>query len=356
MAHPLFNKTELKKVKRQLAELEAEHGRKKDSGMSWDEYWNQKKAIERAHLVAKAGRVQERPDEFLNALLIFVGSRGKLFIGLGGAFVHSDDAKTIEALDTCNTPETRRELYTILRALTEIPKSWARSAFVRFLRGIGKQKGAEYHGAGMFGTAYGWKEKSVTAICEIITGKNSEYAHMLMSYADVEQELRDADPDFEVVDYDASFKATRVERDIEFLNRLCEILEQRGLADIPKAEGQKPKKKRVPKVFKSGDIVRKGSIRDLPVPAHVRVNILKRAKGSDEWLADQLDWIVVKLGGQGGFLCYRVGRDGKKAYRASRTYSTEGKHWLIGATFIGPWDGELLEKELKYKFSYCQPD
>ena len=354
MAHPLFSKTELQKVKRQLTAASAEYDQKERGGMRWNEYWEQKKAIERAHLIVKASRVQERADEFLNALLIFVGSRGKLFISLDGAFIHSDAAETIEALDTCNTPQGRRELYTILRALTEIPKTWARSAFVRFLRGIGKQKGAEYHGAGMFGTAYGWQEKSITAICEILAGKDSEYAQMLMSYADVEEELRDADPDFEVVDYDASFKATRVERDIEFLNRLCQMLEERGLADVPKGKAQKPKKERRPKVFKSGDIVRKGSIRDLPLPAHIRVNILKRAKGSDEWLADQLDWVVVSLGSSGGFLCYRVGRDGTKAYRASRSYSIESKNWLIGATFIGPWEGELLKKELQYKFYYRQ--
>ena len=321
MAKPLFTKTELVALKKSLDAASTDYAQK-----------------------------------FLNALLIFVGSRGELFISLDGAFVNSDAPKTIEVLDIHNNPQSRRELYTILRALTEIPKTWARSAFVPFLRGVGKQKGAEYHGAGMFGKDYGWKEKNITAICEILADKRSAYAQVLMSYADVEEEIRDADPDFEVVDYDASFKATRVERDIEFLNLLCETLEQRGLADVPKAQAQKPKKERVPKTFKSGDIIRKGTIRDLPLPAHVRVNVRKQSKGSDEWLNDQLDWVVVALNNYGGFLCYRVGRDGKKAYRASRSYSTESKDWLAGATFVGPWEGELVEKELKYKFAYRQPN
>lgn len=346
MAKTLFTKNELEEFQKELSDLETKHNK---NSIPWREYWEQREAIQRAHLIKKVGRVQERAEEFLNALIILVGYQGERYIDFEHAFAVSDVPELKELLTTHDTPENRRALYTILRALTEIPKTWATSAFVRFLRGTGKQKGAKYHGAGMLGTDYGWKTKNITAICGIITGNNSPYSQVLMSYADVEEEIHEEDPDFEVHDHDVTFKATRVERDIEFLNQLCDMLEQRGLADIPKAREKGPKKERKVKVFKPGDKIRKGTIRDLPLPAHVRIDIDKHDKASDQWVEAQLDWVVVALG-QGYFRCLYIGKDGK-AYQP-HIFNDKRKELLEGATFVGSWEGESTKKELEIKFKY----
>lgn len=349
MAKPLFTKEEISKLKARRKALDT---KRKKEDMQWDDYWAQDKAILMAHQLEIVKRVHERATEFLNALIILVGSRGTKYADFGYVFSSSDAADIKEALASCDIPEARRQLYTILRALTEVPKTWARSAFVRFLRGIGKQRGAKYHGAGMFGTDYGWKEKNISAICQVITG-NGAYAKVLMSYADVAEEVREVDSDFEFVDYEVEFKGVRVERDVEFLNQLCDMLDERGLADIPKAKEKGPKQPHKPRIFKSGDIIRQRTLRDLPLPAHVRVDIEKHDKKSDQWVAAQLEWVVTHIY-VGGFYYYKVGRDPQKAYAARTSYSNrERKDWLDGAIYLGPWQGELVEnKELNYKFRF----
>ncbi|MFH1429941.1 MAG: hypothetical protein ABIG71_00280 [Candidatus Uhrbacteria bacterium] len=351
MAEPLFSKEEIEAY---TARTKALQERQRAQEISWEEYYKEGKAIDRAHLFEMAKRVQARSEEFLDALIIIVGSRGSKYVEFGAAFAQSDSKDVKEAVQLFDTPESRRALYTILRALTEVPKSWAKSAFIRFLRGTGKQKGAKYHGAGTFGVNYGWKEQQVEAICNVIADWDARYSQMLMQYADVAEEIREEDPDFEVVDSQATFAATRVERDVDFLNALCGILEQRGLCPVPKPADQKPKKERKPKTFKPGDIILKRTLRDLPLPAHVRIPIERHDKKTNQWLDSTMEQVVIQLYDGGYYLSALVDAKGENAYpEYGGLLDQRSKDWLDGATFLGPWKGEINKtKRLKVSFHY----
>jgi len=204
----------------------------------------------------------------------------------------------------------------------------------------------------MLSADYGWKGTQVQAIAEILAGQHyaTGYSTTLMSYADVDQEIRDEDPDFEVTDYDATHKGTRAERDVEFLNALCENLEARGLAPVPRPTRKVTTKKRKPRMFKSGDRVRNATVRDLPLPAHVRIPILRRNKKPKDadWVEADIEFVVLKLY-QGGYDYARVG--GGTAYRHPRGYHLmTHKDWLHGATYLGPWTGKIEKQAMEYKF------
>jgi len=348
MAKTLFTAKELGAQKKKLAGIE-----KRKSKDNWNAYWAEKAACDEAWTVFTVRKAQARPDEFINALLVLVGERGAQYVPFESAFALSDSKEITAMVLKHDTDENRRVLYTLLRALTEIPKSWAMSAYIRFLRGTGKQKTAKHHGAGMFSTDYGWKGQEVQAIANIIAGSHyaTGYSTTLMAYADVDQEIRDEDPDFELTDYDATFKATRAERDIEFLNLLCENLEARGLAPVPRPTRKVTAKKRKPRVFKSGDRVRNATVRDLPLPAHVRIPIMrqdKKAKDRSKWVEADIEFVVLKLY-QGGYDYARVG--GGTAYRHPRGYHLMShKDWLHGAIYLGPWTGKIEKQAMEYKF------
>jgi hypothetical protein len=361
MSKPLITKKEQNAHNKKLAGIDKSHGyenRKLGNNFNWDSYWAEKKATEDAWAAFTVRKAQARPDEFINALLILVGERGTQYIHFEAAFAGSDNREITAMVLKHDTAESRRILYTLLRALTEIPKSWAMSAYVRFLRGTGKQAKAKYHGAGMLSSDYGWKGQEVQAIANIIAGSHyaTGYSTTLMSYADVDQEIRDEDPDFEVVDYDATHKATRAERDIEFIDALCENLEARGLAPVPRPTRKVLAKKRKPRMFKSGDRVRNATVRDLPLPAHVRIPIMRREKKdkTDTWVEADIEFVVLKLY-QGGYDYARVG--GGTAYRHPRGYHLMNhKEWLHNATYLGPWTGKIEKQNMEYKFWIRQRD
>lgn len=347
MAKPLFEKSELIGYRERSARI----GEKYILSGNWNESWAEREALDRAIQIETVRRVKERVDEYLNALLMVIGNRGGVYIAFDRAFVNSDYSEYLKVLKRVDIPENRRILHTILKALTQIPKSWARSAFVRFLRGTGKQKKAKYYGAGSLGPQYGWTEREVTGVCEVIAGDTNPYAKVLMSYADVPKEIQNKDPDFEIVDHDVQFKATCVERDIEFLHRLCQILENRGLAEVPDIKERKKTKPHVPKIFKSGDIIRKGNLRDLPLPAYVRIPI-ERFKGeSQDVTPDFLERVVLGLG-NGGQYRYAQVRSGV-AYQDRQYMDIDYKSHLYGATYIGPWKDRIEKgKELKINFRF----
>lgn len=343
MAEPLFTVEEKTayETERRAPRPESEH---------WEKFWAQRQAKDRAHLVKMIQRAQARPNEFLNGLIILVGNRGAKFIDFDEAFAKSDSQEVLTELGKVNTPETRRNLFTILKALTEIPKSWAASAFIRFLRGTGKQKDAKYHGAGTFGVLFRWKEDEVKAIVEVIADGRNPYSQVLMSYADMYKEIREMDDaDNKDYAYGTEFYATRVERDVEFLNKLCEMLEKQGLGPIPTPDQAKPKKDRKAKQFQAGDIIKKSTIRDLPLPAHVRLNIERRDEKTDQWLDSTLEVVVTDLANTGRFR-YALIPNGKTAYFEG--YPWKDKSYLEGATFLKKWDGEISKKEITHRVFY----
>lgn len=346
---PLFSEAETAKRVRELKKLSS-----KPDSVDWTDWWNQRQALERAQLAEKVRRAQARADDYLNGLLILVGNRGGHYLPFDEAFERSGSAELKKELAKCDTPANRRVLYTILRALTEVPKSWAMSAVTRFLRGTGAQKKAKYHGAGALGVRYGWKDREVGSIAAVIADGRNPYSLVLMSYADVAEENRqEAESEEELIPYGNTFAATRADRDVEFLNQLCGILETRGLADVPAPAAEKPKKERKVKVFKPGDVVRKNTLRDLPFPAHLRVTIEKQDPESKQFVSDTVEWVAFDIKGPYS-RCYRV-KDGV-AYPSNRYRSEEYKSHLIGAVYLGKWEGPINEsKKLAYKFYYRLP-
>lgn len=359
MAKPLFSTEEIAAFERQISELSAKYNNGANKTMSFDAYWTQKTAMENAHKLEEVKRVQQRPEEFLDGLLVFVGSRCTQYVEFDKAFAESDDPAYRKEVLLANTPENRRILFTLLKALTEVPRSWATSAFLRFLRGTGKQKDAKYHGAGTFGTRYGWREDEVKALSEVLTQSRyrSSYASVLMSYADVEAEIEEDDPDYEVVDYDAKFKAVRANRDVAFINRLCDILDAQGLGPVPLPAEEKPKKERKAKQFHSGDIIRKSNLRDLPLPAHIQMPIERLDDTSGQWVASTMQKVVTHLG-TGRYVAAIVHSDGKNAFYENAFDAKWGrnKNELEGATFLGEWRTKIPEKKfIQVNFRWRRP-
>lgn len=323
--------------------------------------WSEIKKLYDARLIKQVQRAQEDPEKFVDALLVLVGSRGTEYFPIYDAY--SDHPELLEALTRFDTPEARRALYTLFRALTEIPKTWAKSAFIRFLRGTGKQKDSKYHGAGTFGVDYGWKAKEVENIAATLVSSydshhGATYSSVLMSYRDMYGDICDAAneaDDYEVVDINARNYATHVDRDVEFLQTCCNILKERGLGPVPQAKAKKPKKARKVKTFESGDIIKKRHLRDLPLPAHIRIPIHRReGKGSWEDNNHTIELVVTGLDNSGHYY-YAVVKPGtRNAYPDSRYKSWGYKDDLEGATYLGPWTGKIAKKKiLELKFSWA---
>jgi hypothetical protein len=357
MGQHLFTKEELEAYQSRMAAIDELHGYhdRKQKEFNYDKYAADREACKQAHEIEIIKRAQARPDDFLNALLVLVGNRGSTYVPFESAFANNDDPQLVAQIKQHDTDENRRWLYTLLRGLSEIPKSWAMSAFTRFLRGTGKQAKAKYHGAGMFGVDYGWKAKEVDAFSNILAGHHyaTGYSSTLMTYADVDQEIhdqyaKDEENNEYTIDYGTHFVAVRAERDVEFINQLCDILEKRGLAPVPRPKAQVAKKTRKPKVFKSGDSIRSATIRDLPLPAHVRIPIEKFDEESQQWLEAHIEHAVLRMGNQGYYEGAPVGNG--KCY--TKGYLMEAKRKLDGATYLGPWTGEKINKRLDYKFRH----
>lgn len=359
MSEPLFTKKELVAHEAALTAHEKEHNRTKSD---WGTYWAERENLVKAHQLVGIKRAQARAREYLDGLLVLVGSRGQEYLRFEHAFASSDDPKIKKKIAECNTPEARRTLYTILKALTEIPHSWATSAFTRFLRGNGKQRGAKFHGAGLLAVEYGWKGNEVEAICKPITSDRDPYSRVLMSYVDlteVEREVKEKEPDYEV-GTDLRFAAC-ARRDKEFLQKLCGMLEAEGLADIAAPVLKEPPGPHVPKVFKAGDIIRRKDLRDLPLPAHVRIPVERLPTGmswSDskpgDWTMSTIDQVVQHIGNQGNYTFASIGNDPNTAHIES--FNWKDKSWLDGATYVGPWKGKKVTAPLKINFVFRLPE
>lgn len=379
MGKPLFTDEENAKYEAKKAEINKEYNEIRSRYMAGGAYPQEEynknseksKALEEARKIQTVRRTQARPEEFVNGLLVLVGSRGQAYVEFDAALEQADSEEVKQLVKQYDTPEARRNLHTILKALTEIPKSWAMSAFIRFLRGTGKQKDAKYHGAGTFGPLYGWKENEVHSIVGEITGSRfysgyGSYSSTLMRYADVQDEIYEARQNsedgadgYEEVPYGTEFVAVRAERDVEFLNKLCEILKARGLGEIPTPAEKKAPKPRKVKQFEPGDVIKKTTIRDLPLPAHIRIDAKKRTwkNGKAEDSEGPVEIVVTKLHDGSGYVnALTVKPKTKKAYPTGMGKYTH-RYYLEGATFLGKWEGEIIKnKELKLDFNWWPKD
>jgi hypothetical protein len=177
--------------------------------------------------------------------------------------------------------------------------------------------------------------------------------------------MKDKDADYEVAaeksGKDLRF-ASCARRDKEFLNKLCGMLEKDGLGPISTPTVKEPKGPRTPKVFKEGDVIRKATLRDLPLPAHVRIPIERLPSGMgspaakpSDWTESTIDQVVEKLNQSGEYYYALIGNDPKTAYRPG-FIDYKDKDFLDGAMYVGPWKGKILNQELVIKFVFRKPE
>ncbi len=361
---PLLSDAEIKSWEGRLKDLEAEH--RKGGTYLESKYYAEEKAIKLEELALVKQRVLQRVGEFTDALLLMVAERGTKQYPLGWIFSHSAEARVIVDIERANTPENRRDLHTLMSALKTTPKSWGRSAFVRFLRDNGEQANPKYKypGKGLFAKEYGWKTDQLNMICDQLLGnrwhESWELGRVLNSFADVADEIREDDEEMEKEgSYKATFSATRAERNNELIDEVLSVLERRGLAPMPEPKKSEPKPPRQPKQFSPGDKIRSATLRDLPLPALVRVQIEKCTDGKrEEWKPGEIDIVVRQLGNQGGFKCYIAGpakpeASERVAHRGNvlhYSYSWERKELLHGAEYLGPFKGKFDEREVRAQF------
>jgi len=209
--------------------------------------WQAASQVGRAWAAETIRRIERDPTPYLQGLVIVMGSRGAEPRGVVTGCWHVNGHGQVSApgwyeravdrpdeweamYQKYNTDDTRQNLHTLLSALAEIPQSWAMSAFKRFLRGIGKQKGAKYTGAGMFDRNSGWKAREVEGVARLLADSRGTMFGALWP-ADP---LNYYDPDYdpygalggEIEDEGGDrWAATRVERNKPFIDKLCKMLE-----------------------------------------------------------------------------------------------------------------------------------
>lgn len=329
---PLFTAEETAAREAAMKEIDQSRG---------DGWWSERQALQRSQTNEMVERAKARPDEFLDALLYTVGTKGERYIHFGNAFARSTEGEYRALIDPVNTPENRRTLHTVLRGLAEVPRSWACSAVTRHFRGTGRQKDDKYAGCGVLGADYGWTTDQTRNVCGILADGSNPYSVVLMTYMDAQEALREAEEDGELDPMDrnpaAEFAATSVRRDTVFIDCLCGILEARGLAEMPEPKVKAPKKEHVPKVFQAGDIVTARNIRDLPLPALVEVTGKFRNAATDGPVDATMQVVVVELD-RGSSSCSPI--DDGKAYLAEYKH----KAFLYGGKYLGPWTGPYLNK------------
>lgn len=215
------------------------------------------RVVQSARFRAKAASVNEQPLPLLQGLLITVDTRQGLMLDphhgspkLDTWYDSSDEAPWEEAYKQANTPVNRRVLHTFLSALIECPRTWARSAMTRHLRGTGKQRQTKYTGNGIFGAGSGWGAKDVINVLKVLMETSDQWgldvrvADSLCTQVEgfggyPSREVREeayqkcVDP----------FAVTQTKRNTRLLKVLCTTLEHMGLGP----ELQRPASKASPK-------------------------------------------------------------------------------------------------------------
>ncbi len=243
---------------------------------------------------AKITAVEKQALPFLQGLIVTVGTRGAN-LGSGWWLDVDDFYKPLVDFDANNTPENRRVLHTLLQALIECPRTWARSAVQRHLRGTGKQKETKYTGNGVFGTGSGWKEDETTLVMKVLMGTtndrglNISTADVLCMYVEGFEDLNEeaweaAGQAWENGKDVNPFAVTQTKRNVRFLKNLSTTLEHMGLGPEMARPAPKVKKTRKAKTFKVGDKVTTRNMRDVPVGGRVEVTQKARTEGRLSWV------------------------------------------------------------------------
>jgi len=228
----------------------------------WDAYWAARESVRHAYQIVRARRIQAKPEPLIEALLVVLANRGGVSINAEAWYADSPEPPDPDLPDIVpTTDQTRRELHTMLKLLRDCPKTWARSAFCRALRGTGSQKDYNHLATGTFGVGTGWKARDLEAATRpLFDGVSGEvfvwYDPRINAYPDEEMFLAawetDANP----------FAFALIEKDDEFIGEVLALLDAAGMTPEMKRPVRAAKRKG--KQWKPGDDVKAGNIRLLP--------------------------------------------------------------------------------------------
>jgi hypothetical protein len=235
MSDPLLTQKEERAVASKTEALDAQWSAR---DISWNELSQERTAINEADTALRVERAQERAEEYLNALLVMVGSRGTKALSFADAFALSDDTAVSADIETHNTKENRAVLHNVLQGLAAMPHEWNTLDTRRFFMGKGEQGKSKYDYPGRR-ELKDWPEPSVTLICNLLVEDNSLYAQTLRTQGTYElPEPKKTAPDFENDQFTISERVdTTMEprkretspRNVEFIQKLCQILQERDL-------------------------------------------------------------------------------------------------------------------------------
>jgi len=318
---------------------------------------NARSSIRNAFLAQAVSRIEkDRMDDFLNYLLIIVGTKGKRAdIGVWQGFADSQDKAYRSILKECNTPINNRYLHMFLKAILVAHRNWALTAFVKFLRGNkvagGKADGLE--GFGSFHKDSGWNESQVKAVGAVIFDEWSIVSKLFMEYdQEIADKVYNTSQNDEDIPYNAQFAATSKIVNGELIKKLISLLEKRDLA--PKPSNLKKKfAPRIPKVFKLGDVIRKNTISDLPPLAIIEIEVTMRIKRGDNNTSNTVQIILIEPPKPRCYLnIWRI--IGNKAFLTGYDVCVfdHDRKSLEGATYKGLWEYGVQANKPVYKYPY----
>jgi len=344
-------------------------------GDTWNTNWNRKSAIQAQWRAEKLKRMSQYPTYIVRYFVVEVGealtgNRKVIYDEDIWEDIHtslSEDADPDlimlfrqntdksevgcgfqDRYEAVNTPQVRWTVHTLLSSLAVIPRSWGRSATLRFWRGIGKQAkfGTKYPGFGVLSADNGWTTREADAISYVFC--KGDVGSLLME--DCSDDQVDAVNRDEDVEYGVEFVATRKERDDAFIKMLLGLLEKEGL-DAPAPPPKKEVKEYVKKTLTVGQVIEQKHLKDL-------------SEG------DLLRWTVLDRYSKKGHLVYRVYElmfvsrsTGKIQYRpicknkafailegsSSRLYGYIGGGKEGKAEYLGKFSGDIVDVEVKWE-------
>lgn len=352
MAQPIFSTDELASFRAQIDSAQ------KDT-ITYPNYADREFAVKKilsAYFAQAIERIRkDRMQEFLNYLVIIVGSKGSYAnIPVWQGFADSDEPKYAEIFNLYNTDLNRRHLHTFLSATLIAPRNWALTAFVKFLRGnkVAGGKANNLDGFGSFHKDSGWNERQVNNVASVFFDERSDVSKLFMQYdADLRDEVYEQSQVDENVSYQAQFAATDRIINKDFLNELIILLEKSGLAPKPTTTKKVPKP-HVPKIFKEGDIIRENTIRDLPGMSIIEISVLIRKKHGQANTEGTVQIVLVEPAKPGYYLkIWRI--VGQKAFLPDNNYEFDShRKSLIGAKYIGIWEQGVQAQKDGYEYPY----
>ena len=353
MAKPIFDAAELQDFQKKLTEIE-------NDKLNFPDYENRESAqncIRNAFFAQAVSRIrQNRLNDFINYLLLLVGSKGeKANIRVWDGFNLADDEKYIDLIKQFDTPLNRRYVHMYLKAILVAYRSWALTAFVKFIRGnkVAGGKANQLEGFGYFHKDSGWTEAQVHAVSDVLFSSWSATAKVFMQYDPKlsERVYEESEKNWEIP-YSAQFAATSRTVNEEFIKELIAMLEKSELAPLP-TNSKRAFAPHVPKEFKENDLIRKNTICDLPPLSIIEIKVIARMKSGEPNLPETVQIILVTPPAPRCYLnIWRIA-DGKAylPYRDHYMFDYDRKS-LEGATFKGIWENGVQAQKPPYRYPH----